>query len=505
MASPTVLFLPVDDRPVTRALFLKLAGLTDTRVQTPPLEVLGDRTAGADLTALWLWVDDHASKADLCIAAAEMPCYGGLVPSRVGAEPVPTVVARADQLLRIADRIPTYLAAVNLRIPATAEATEEPAYWRQHGNALARYSHERDRWERTGAAEAHDAMIDALAAVPAPVLEDFLWRRRRNFLVNLHLLGAAAHGRVRYLLIGQDDASPYGLARSDREVLSGFVDALDAAGRAATTTGADELCCRLLARATNERLRAQPTVRVVYTSPLSRRAVPTYEIDPLEDTVRSHVESVGGKLVDGDAEITLIVHNFAGPRQLEAFAQPFRPDPLATKAREEIAAAKARGTICAVADVRYANGADDALVAALLEESQASGVDAYAGWNTSSNTLGTVLAHAMLLLHLRKGAFGPVADRREQSKRLLIERLLDDWGYQAHVRWALAKDVLPKEPECSSADIGPAEARFVQEAQRRFEQLIIPKIARSFGVQLSVAVTFPWHRLFDVGLDLTVR
>jgi len=505
MAAGTVLFVPADGRPVTRDLFLRLAQLTDFRVQTPPREVLGDRTDGADLGALWLWVDDHATQADLCIASTEMLCYGGLVASRVSTEPNPAVEARADHLLQVAGRIPAYLAAVNMRIPVAADSDEEPAYWRQHGSALARYSHERDRWEHTGGTDAYQAMIDALAGVPAPVLEDFLWRRRRNLLVNQHFVTAAARGRVRYLLIGQDDASPHGLARSDREVLTKLVNALGAADHVATTTGADELCARLLARAVNDRLRARPTVRVVYSSPLSRRSVPTYEIDPLEDTVRSHVDSVGAEWIDGEAEITLIVHNFLGPRQLEAFAQPFRSDALVTKAIQEIATAKARGSVCALADVRYANGADDALVSALLAEPQASGIDAYAGWNTASNTLGTVLAHAIALLHLRKGAFGPVGDRKEQSRRLLLERFLDDWGYQSHVRWELAKEVLPTEPQCSSSDIRPAEARFVAEATRRLEETILPKLTHSFGNELAVRVYFPWHRLFEVGLEVSVR
>ncbi len=505
MAAPCVLFVPVDGRPVTRDLFLKLAMLTDYRIQTPPRDVLGDRTSGADLGALWLWVDDHASQADVCIAATEMLCYGGLVPSRISTEPNLAVEARADHLLRVAGRVPTYLAAVNMRIPATAESDEEPAYWHQHGSSLARYSQERDRWERTEAADAYQAMIDALAGVPAPVIEDFLWRRRRNFLVNQRFIVAAAQGRVRHLLLGQDDASPYGLARSDREALARLVDALGATAHVAITAGADELCARLLARALNDRLRARPTVRAIYTAPLSRRAVPIYEIDPLEETVRALVDSVGGEFVDGEAEITLIVHNFPGPRQLEAFAQPYRPDALATKAREEIASAKARGSVCALADVRYANGADDALVTALLAEPQASGIDAYAGWNTASNTLGTVLAHAVALLHLRKGAFGPIGDRKEQSRRLLVERLLDDWGYQAHVRWALAKEVLPTEPQCTSADIRPAEARFVTEASQRFEDSILPKLVHSFGNELSIRLHFPWHRLFEVAVEVSGR
>ena len=58
---------------------------------------------------------------------------------------------------------------------------------------------------------------------------------------------------------------------------------------------------------------------------------------------------------------------------------------------------------------------------------------AYAGWNTSSNTLGTVIAH-LSACHAAEQAGIFTCEARAKADEFLFLRYLEDWGYMACVR-----------------------------------------------------------------------
>src|SRR5579864_2531854 len=183
-----IAFLPLDGRPVTRDAFLKLAGIAGVEVITPAREQLGELKRPADVDALWAWLNGPGSDAEVVIASAELLIYGGLVPSRVGPEPLDrclALAARWADLRRAAPQRSIYLSASNLRLPRGADATEEPDYWAEYGPQIFAYSFDEDRYDATGDAASRDRAAAAAAAVPAPVLADVRWRRARNLTVLL--------------------------------------------------------------------------------------------------------------------------------------------------------------------------------------------------------------------------------------------------------------------------------------------------------------------------------
>ena len=253
-----LLFVPLDDRPATRESVLDLLPLLGVPWATPPRELLGHRRQPADLDGLWRWVEREAVAADALVASAEVLLHGGLVASRLSVEPLEALWARLDRLLRLAGRVPTYLSAVNPRIPAGG-ADEEPVYWGPYGDALRVYSSRLDAGEQTGDdARVRDARR-ALETVPAPVVDDLLRRRRRQLLLNVELMLAAAQGTLQALLIGQDDAEPYGLPRADLAVLRRLRARLGTP-RVSISAGADELNARLVARLANDAAGRGPRV-----------------------------------------------------------------------------------------------------------------------------------------------------------------------------------------------------------------------------------------------------
>ncbi len=492
-----LVFVPLDDRPATRETVLDLLPLTGAAWDTPPRDLLGHYRRPADLDALWRWVEREAGPADAMIASSEVLVHGGLVASRLSVDPLDVLWRRLDRLKRLAARIPTYLSAVNPRIPSGG-AEEEPGYWEEHGDALRGYSAHLDAGEQTDAdARVHQA-LDALETVPAAVVDDLLRRRRRQLVVNLELVVLTARGDLRALLIGQDDAEPFGLTRADLSVLRRFRERTDAV-RVHLSAGADELGARLLARVVNDAAASRPRVAVRYTFPEARRSVPRYEHAPLEETIAAHLEAAGCTVADDEPEILLWVHNFPGVQQRESIDQRGAPPAPVRMVTAALAEAAARGIICGCADVRFANGADDSLIRSLLAREDFTGLAGYAGWNTCSNSLGTVVAQAVLAYHAHVHL--SQVRYRQVRRRYLARRLLDDWGYQTIVRPYLAREVVPT-LNADPAHLGSLADRVREAALQRFREQVLPSVERVFGTPALVGLSFPWDRLFEIDLEL---
>ncbi|MEZ4719666.1 MAG: DUF4127 family protein [Caldilineaceae bacterium] len=126
--------------------------------------------------------------------------------------------------------------------------------------------------------------------------------------------------------------------------------------------------------------------------------------------------------------ITFCRERYSAQRDVREFARSLTADMRA-------------GRACAVVDVAYVNGADLALETALLNTVDLAHLVGYGGWNTAGNTLGSVLAHAVIrTLQVRGGA---TAAQLNAHVAFLFTRFVDDYLYQALVRPQVAFEVLP--------------------------------------------------------------
>jgi GrpB-like predicted nucleotidyltransferase (UPF0157 family) len=464
MLHPRLLFVPLDDRPVCSDFLIGLAQAAGIDIRSPDGALLGSRHRPGDVEGIWSWLEEEARSggADALIASAEMLCFGGLVASRKSTASFEEIAPSLRRLEDAAGRLPAYVSAVVPRTPQ--QATDEDAvHW-----------HTRD--------------ADALQR-----------HRDRQLRVNDTLLGAAAGGAFRYLLIGQDDTAPGSSGAQERARLEARQEALGTRA-ALLTSGADELNARLLARCLNDLTGLSPSVRVVYTHPDAATNIPRYEATPLALTVHEHVESTGCHPAVEAVDILLWVHNFEG-EQLEARDQAASPPSPIAGPRGEVRSALADEQIVALADVRFANGADDALLTNLLDEPRFAGIVAYGGWNTCSNTLGSALAQAVVAYHLRANTV-PGSDR--VYRPVLFARILDDWGYQAVVRPRLATWLADQGGD--AAELGGLQQEVTARATGMLRVEALPRLQASFRYHPTRLrdAAFPWGRLFEVRVDLEV-
>jgi hypothetical protein len=164
----------------------------------------------------------------------------------------------------------------------------------------------------------------------------------------------------------------------------------------------------------------------------------------------------------------------------------------------------------ALADVAFVNGADLILGNLLMQHTESARLTSFGGWNTSGNTLGTVLAHAMLRILARR--YGDDPEQTRAHYEFLFLRLLDDYFYQARLRSQIMLEDLPAVGLMPSMERLPSPA--VEKVEKKVQErlmLAAGELERLFigaGVVKAVEVEhihLPWNRLFEVGFTAKVN
>ena len=129
----------------------------------------------------------------------------------------------------------------------------------------------------------------------------------------------------------------------------------------------------------------------------------------------------------------------------------------------------------AVADVRFANGADNNFVNQLISQIDLKNFYGYSAWNTSANSLGSLIAGI-------KAKYQAEKYDEQAFKKLQLIRFLDDWAYQANVR--------------SKID----SPRDISELMKPFADKLYNVFKNTNGYQIKYS--FPWDRTFEVKINI---
>lgn len=487
--SEPVLLIPLDDRPATYDLPRAIGAIAGLEVVAPPVELMGNLERPADCEGLVAWLAAHAPSAQAAIVAVDTLGYGGLIPSRQTDTPLATIQERLSGLVRIKEAkpsLPIYGFSVTMRLSAEAAVEEEKAYWAQYGRHIYRYSFHQDKYEQHGDAADLQAALDAKGQIPFEVLSDYLETRERNFAVNRMVIEWTRRNLFDLLLMTQDDTSRYGLNVKEQRKLVAQIQAADLAARVLVYPGADEVASVLVGRHLNRTKRRSPAFHVRYSTPYGGTITPLYEDRPLEKTVASQIQAVGGRVVGSmqEADVLLMVNTpSAGqgdlalrlhldkvenpPRDLAPFARTLSESLMPT----------------ALADVAYANGGDPELFRAFKDYLR---LCAFAAWNTAGNTLGSVVAQASAWLD-------PATRDEAAQRQYMLERIADDILYQSQLRPQLQEE--------------RAKGRSIEALEQELPERLLALWSRLVHrVRIAaIEARFPWHRLFEVRVRVVER
>jgi hypothetical protein len=557
VTSATVAIVPLDDRSVNYECLQILGEAAGFQVLLPPKEWLGTPWRVGKADQIGAWIEETASRADALVVAIDTLGYGGLVNSRRSADSLPVVMQRLDVLRRIKSVRPglSVLAfSVLMRINRGSDAEEEKAYWSIYGTQLFRLSVLEDRMTMAVATEAERQESTVLRpSIPAHILEDYLAGRARNHAVNRQMIEWTAESIFDYLIVPQDDTVAYGWNIAESRRLRHHVLKLGLAQRVSIYPGTDETAMLLLARYAAQRAGFRPRVFLRYSGSGADQVITAYEDRPMTEMVKAHLGPLGGIVVPSpdDAELLLYINAPAeeqgdGPDQyvlglgeaelaqlreenrewvLEHRRQPHVAGTLRemhTVRRDlpefvrSLADSMQQGHDCAVVDVAFVNAGDVALGHLLFDLENLSQLAGYGGWNTAGNTLGCVLAQAVIRCVLRRHAS---PQSLAAHVRFLFLRLLEDSSYMGRLRTQIMVDELPQlglSPTMSSAGakypavLAIVEERLQQVAAGLARQRFVGQSIAGGGSRITVGavnireVSLPWQRLFDLTFDVVL-
>lgn len=438
-----ICFIPIDNRPVCYNLAKDIAAIDeDIELFIPPRDFLGDLTRSADKNEMLKWVEKHP-KCETVILALDTVAYGGLIPSRRSTDDVNAIKTRIGRLKVFLRNKKVYAFSSIMRISNNNYNEEEKEYWKDWGKKIFEYSY---------------SGMQNNDGIPPEILADYLKTRLRNYEINETYLSWQREGVFETLIYSKDDCAPKGINVEEAK-------RLEAQG-GKTKTGADEIPLTLLARAIEKDVK----VFVEFIEPEYKHCISNYEDVSIEKSVEGQLE-LGGftRVFDKEqADLILIVNNFVekqGEHVMGWETQPFN--------KKFVAPEKPY----AVADVRYANGADNGFVEQLLPQIDLKNFYGYSGWNTSANTLGSLLAGVKI--RFKAGKYN-----EEAFKRLQIIRFLDDWAYQANVRVN-------------------GQTRPIEDLMKPFEEKLALTPALSPGEGTRISYSYPWNRSFEVEINIT--
>ena len=443
-----ICFIPIDNRPVCYNLAKDICAIDeDIELFIPPRDYLGSLTKYADTDIIFDWLH-HLPSMDAMIISLDTLAYGGLIPSRRITDSFDEVKTRIEQLKPILAGKKVYAFSSIMRISNNNYNEEEKEYWKDWGKKIFEYSYNSSKFW-------HAPKTD----VPPDIIHDYLLTRKRNFEINKMYLDWQKEGLFETLIFSKDDCAEFGFNVEEAKELEKL------GGK--TKTGADEIPLTLLARAIKKNINVFP----VYTEPEYKDCISNYEDVSIEKSVLGQLELGGFNVVgsEEDADVVLVVNNFVDKQgelvmgwdtQLydKKFIPPQKP--------------------YAVADVRYANGGDNGFVNQLFK----SGINlpqfGYAAWNTSANTLGSLLAAVKVKYCAKKY-------NEKAFKKLQLIRYLDDWAYQANVRGQI------NEP-CD-----------IKELMKPFEEKVLKKIFAGQECPVyDINYIYPWNRKFEIEVKI---
>jgi len=427
--------------------------------------------------------------------ATDSLIYGGLVASRTHHDSNDELIDRMKNFNELRENNPNlkvYGFSTVMRTPRQSFGKVEPPYYTKYGPNIFALSQLNDKEEGQGlTASEKSKKNELLALIPQKHLTDWLERRQKNFHVNLLLTELARQRTFHYLAIGKDDDAPLSQTHMEsRHLIDATLDLSN--NNFKILPGVDQLGLLLLTRTINELSNEQPVVHVIYSEGVGKNTLPYYSDQRLSSSVPDQIQVVGGRVseLQDKADLILAVNTpFDGiTKDSTADDNLFFSSIYNKRFINLISNFVKSGNTLAIADISYANGADNGFMEELYKHDLLEQIVAYSGWNTADNTIGYAISQGILAKKMSPS----------DKNTLLQIRYLDDWLYQSNVRPNLSHSLGKNNPNIIY-DFRPFHDEIVTAAYKLYAHYLKKD---HFLQAADFKIDFPWNRLFEINVTM---
>lgn len=503
-----IVLIPIDSRPAAGQFAQMIGRIANVDVVMPKYEDLGRFTNPGSPESILNWLANmDYTDVNTVIVSTDMIAYGGLIASRTPDTSYEVALRRIQELQEIREAHPNvkfYGFSSIMRLYPTV--TKTTAKW---GHTLGQYEEEKEKYRETGGRWLLTDFHNLEAKIPQGVVDSYERTRLRDYLIQTQLIHMTKAGLFDYLILGQDDAKPYGPFIPETRHLRDMVDFLGIGGKVYFCEGIDQHSNVLVSRALLRRTDWIPRVRVVYADPDDRLKIADYESKDIEQSLDDQIFASGARpAVDNDYDYTIYVNT---PGRDEDKFHTFL-----AQLNEDVDT----GLPAAVADIDLAKDgtADPELFNSLLQGERMTKLIAYSGWNTAGNTMGTAIPNANVYLYAKKA--GTDAFVREIAEReFLLHRFVNDYDYHKYTR-PVAYKLIESMPNASRDETYGQDFQLVngfvkrdlgKHLQDTFDKEFLGQHFMADNKQYEVSglddvkIFLPWPRVYEVRIEFKME
>lgn len=485
-----ILLIPLDNRPVSYCLPKQMAEINrNISLLLPPREIVGGLTDFTDTDKLFNWFEQEidAQNIDYIVCCLDNVAYGGLIPSRRSSEAESIIIDRVKRFFDIISsrelKAKIYAFSSIMRISNNNINEEEKLYWDKYGELIFKYSFLSHKINDSPMNEDKSELGSVRSRIPDDVFADYIQTRSRNYVINRFYLSLLEEGFIDYLVYSQDDTAQYGMNVQEAAIFNQIIKDKNLSDKAVVRTGADEIPCDLVTRTICDNYNQKISIYPVFSTDNGKDIISRYEDKTIYESTKGQITLCGADIAESkdQADMVLLIHTPQAAQNDHCIR--IYNDQTLSDTVDLIRLILDSDKPVFIADIAYANGGDSVFVEKLVSECDLKKLYGYAGWNTTGNTLGSVISMAISrFIAVKYNAFD-----YNKFMRLMLIRLSDDWAYQAIVRQSIRA-------KTNQADLNLLNDEMVPYIKRLSDKLELGNI--------NPILSFPWDRTFEVEVDV---
>jgi len=503
-----ILLIPLDSRPPCTQFVVDLGKIAGLEVLLPPAEMLDHYRQPADREQLFTWLQQNAVAADSAIISLDMLIHGSLLSSRLSngnEQDIQRALQEIRQLKQESPRLRIHLFHIIPRL-LLADIPE----FQQFQKPMLNYSLSQDQLITFENQWRIPELLEDKSKIPPEIQRNYQHLYQQNLAINQALIRMTQDGLLETLVVGQDDGQPFGLPNAAKQYMQTFLHHHSALQpRVFVTRGTDEVAISLLGREfVTTGNRRQPKVYAAYASPEMSKLVMPYMPHTVATTVQEKLALAGVRSVGVPEEADVILYLFVGHS-----GEDMRR--LREQAVQDIATWLAQGQKVALVDLsEHFSGRETVLPALLTHKVPLTSLAAYAGWNTTSNSIGTAVTQALLYTGATDALRGDSLAPYYHHLSFLTARFLDDWYYQKDIQPRINDFLMhsksnPYRLDNRYAEVNQLVARQVHNSALDLTSALyqMPFIVTTEGgareiriVALRPQARLPWERTFEIAV-----